>query len=91
MTCKNCKFFEDFPNSNKYVGKCHYGFYFNGKKMRDVVMLEHIMQHDWCHSWIDKKTGLTHFEVMCRVPMSNRTEKDIEFLSQFIDWREERI
>jgi len=73
--CIDCKYYQEHEgDTNK--GKCT-----AGKKILPV---------NWCDScldWIDKDTGLTHFEVLCRVPEPKRSEADIEYLSRFITWR----
>lgn len=88
-TCHNCKFYEEVPDQQMYAGLCHYGFWFNGKKMRDVGKVDHTFcdLNGWCKSWEHFSIGLTHFEVTCRVPEARRTKQDVEYLSQFIEWR----
>lgn len=76
--CIDCKWYVPYETEkNGYTGECQE----EGTEPMKV-------KWQWdCSHWVDKITGLTHFEVLTRVPENYRTPADILYLSQFIEWR----
>ena len=87
-TCKHYSINEDFEKKN-FDGWCALGMRINGKLCHKPTGV-----NEWdgksCTDWTDKTTSLTHFEVMCKVPEAKRSENEIEYLAQFVDWRERK-
>lgn len=87
--CIDCIHYREKMEGEKclYDGICDLPLVINGKKSSKPT-------HDvrWqgnCYDWQDRDTGLTHFEVMTRIPEAKRTPLEIQMLSRYIQWRED--
>lgn len=94
LRCDQCKHFEPYdeqlvdPLGDKKDGVCYAGLWLNGRKIRDTQKVNIRIDGSSCRRFEHKTTGLTRFEIMCKVPEPKRSPEDIEYLSQFIDWRD---
>ena len=73
-----------------YDGFCDIPVTINGRKLGYYGNLYSAVRWQWgsgCQDWVDRETGLTHFEVMTRIPEAKRTPLEIEALKAYIEWK----
>ena len=91
--CRNCRYYK--PNEDDrnvatlmdYDGWCLKGRYFNGRKVGDKAKVKEF-HGQGCTHWEHHYWGITHFEAKCHIPEAKRSEREIEYLGQFIEWRD---
>lgn len=87
LHCGTCKHYaENESEMRKRDGFCLLGLRINGKKVNDRQPVDYYAGRS-CRDWIDRDTGLTHFEVETMTPEPMRTPQDVEYLTRFINWR----
>lgn len=88
--CKNCRYYTPIESTNQifdYDGICRKGNFLNGKKIGETARVKEVWGNG-CRHWEHHKWGITHFEAKCHVPEAKRSEAEIEYLGQFIEWRD---
>ncbi len=90
--CVHYKSKEDEDRGEKCQkdGWCDLPMEINGKKSKKPYHAVEQWDGRNCKNFTDRESGLTGFEVHTHVPERSRTPMEIEYLSKFITWRDDK-